>query len=57
MKKEISPKGVGIEDEVLSNDFYEIMENNNNVSPFVTLFWDEQKNWLMVTQMLSNIIQ
>ena len=38
MKKEISTKGVDIEDEVLSNDFYEIMENNNNVSPFVTLF-------------------
>ena len=31
MKKEISTKGVDIEDEVLSNDFYEIMENNNNV--------------------------
>ena len=31
ISKEISTKGVDIEDEVLSNDFYEIMENNNNV--------------------------
>ena len=43
LEKEIQEKGVSV-DEELSDDFHNIMANNgNNVSPFMKLFWEQQK--------------
>ena len=34
---------VCIENKELNKDFYEIMENNKNITPFMQLFWKQQK--------------
>ena len=43
LEREIDEKGIDV-DEELSGDFCNIMANNsNNVSPFMKLFWEQQK--------------
>ena len=43
IQKEIESKSVEIENKELNKDFYEIMENNKNITPFMQLFWEQQK--------------
>ena len=41
MQREIQSKE--IENIEINQDFYQIMENNKNVTPFMQLFWEQQK--------------
>ena len=43
MQKEIENASVPLQNEGLNTDFFEIMENNKNVTPFMKLFWQQQK--------------
>ena len=43
MQKEIQSKSVEIENIEMNQDFYQIMENNKNLTPFMQLFWEQQK--------------
>ena len=43
MQKEIQSKSVEIENIEMNQDFYQIMENNKNVTPSMQLFWEQQK--------------
>ena len=43
MQKEIENASIPLQNEGLNTDFFEIMENNKNVTPFMKLFWQQQK--------------
>ena len=43
MQKEIQSKSVEIENIEMNQDFYQITENNKNVTPFMQLFWEQEK--------------
>ena len=43
MQKEIQSKSVEIENIKMNQAFYQIMENNKNITPFMQLFWEQQK--------------
>ena len=43
MQKEIDNSSLPLQNEDLNNDFYQIMENNKNITPFMRLSWQQQK--------------